>query len=100
MTDGFTLPPDALREAVEDIEMAVADAARAAEAMSAAVRQLGRLVPGTRSAAEAATTARIWQTDADQWTAAAEALGDALEHTATDAGLTDGELARLLGEAW
>ncbi|MDL5154793.1 hypothetical protein [Actinomycetospora termitidis] len=100
MSDGFTLPPDALREAVEGIRAAVADAARAGGTMSAALLELGRLVPGTRTAAQAAVLARTWRSDVERWSEAAEALGDLLEETAADIGLTDGELARLLGEAW
>lgn len=100
MSDGFTLPPDALREAVEGIRAAVADAARAGGTMGAALLELGRLVPGTRTAAQAVELARIWRSDVERWSEAAEALGVLLEETAADIGLTDGELARLLGEAW
>ncbi|NYD38377.1 hypothetical protein [Actinomycetospora corticicola] len=95
MSDGYTVSPDALRRTVEDIEYAVDDAARAAASMSAAVRDLARLVPGTRTAEQALVLAREWEADAATWRAAAEALEDLLEDTATDVGLADGELARL-----
>lgn len=89
------MPPDALRDTVEEIESAVDEAARAAEAMSGAIRDLARLVPGTRTAEQAMALAREWDADAATWTAAAEALGDLLDDTAADVGLADGELARL-----
>jgi hypothetical protein len=95
MSDGFTVDPDALRDVVEEIEWAVDAAAAAAESMSAAVRELARLVPGTRTAAQALALAREWTADAATWNAAARALEDLVEDTATDVGLADGELAHL-----
>ncbi|WP_433800927.1 hypothetical protein [Actinomycetospora sp. CA-084318] len=97
MSDGFTVSPDALRDLVEQIEYAVDDAATAADDMSTAIRQLARLLPGTRTAEQALLLAREWAADATAWHAAAEALEELLEDTATDVGLADGELARLFG---
>jgi hypothetical protein len=77
--NGFTNPTDAVRDAVEDIAVAVGEAESAARAMVDALRSLAAAVPGTRSAQQARALAADWAADAAAWAATARGLEDALE---------------------
>ncbi|MCD2193208.1 hypothetical protein LQ327_07385 [Actinomycetospora endophytica] len=95
--NGFIHPTDAVRDAVEEIEGAVHEAASAAGAMVDSLRMLAAAVPGTETARQATALAASWAADAAAWSRGARELGEALEADADDRAVVEEALAASFG---